>query len=217
VVERRRRSKSAGERLIDAVRILACKAGIHDVSVAALCQQAGITRDTFYRYASRPIDVLASAMSEDLPSAAALLALLWQPAAGNPLEAPGRAVLEHVDRNRAIYRHALHPHLDSALREVLIGRIEALLTRYLQLRPEAVPAIDGAQPTVAEIRRLAVFTAAGIVGAIEDWLAQDPPEPLDRMLALLFTAAAPWWRQRHEPQDGEHPPVTHRADSNRWF
>jgi AcrR family transcriptional regulator len=199
VVVKHQRSKSAGERLIDAVRVLAREQPIYDISVAALCQQAGITRETFYRYAPRPIDVLARAMDEDLPAPTALLSLLRQAAATpRPLAAPGRAVLEHVDRNRAIYRYALHPHLDSALREVLIGHIEALLTGYLRISPGSVPAIDDAPPTAAEIRRLAVFTAAGIVGAIEDWLAQDSPEPLDRMLELLFTAAAPWWRQRAE-------------------
>jgi AcrR family transcriptional regulator len=200
---RQQRSKSAGARLVEAVRVLACRQPIHDISVAALCQQAGITRDTFYRYASRPIDVLAAAMDEDLPSTAVLLSLLRQDASVNPLDAPARAVLEHVNRNRAAYRHALHPHLDSALREVLIGRVEALLTGYLRTSPESVPAIGDTPPTAAEIRRLAIFTAAGIVGAVEDWLAQDQPEPLERMLALLFTAAAPWWRR----DDGSAPTV----------
>jgi AcrR family transcriptional regulator len=194
VTETQQRAKVAGRRLIEAVRALACKHPIYDISVAALCQQAGLTRDTFYRYASRPIDVLARAMDEDLPAPEELLSLLQRSKAASSLEAPGRIVLEHVARNRAIYRRALHPHLDSALREVLIGRIEALLTGFLQVNPESVPAIGGAHPTTSEARRLAVFTAAGIVGAIEDWLAQDQPESLDRMLELLFTAAAPWWR-----------------------
>jgi AcrR family transcriptional regulator len=206
VTETQQRAKTASRRLIEAVRALAGGHPIHDISVAALCQQAGLTRDTFYRYAARPIDVLARAMDEDLPAACDLLSLMEQPAfagsasALSPLEVPGRAILEHVDRNRAIYRQALHPHLDSALREVLIGRIEALLTGYLQLNHESVPAIGDEQPTAAETRRLAVFTAAGIVGAIEDWLAQDQPESLDRMLELLFTAAAPWWRQPQGPR-----------------
>jgi AcrR family transcriptional regulator len=195
VTETPQRAKIAGKRLIEAVRALAGKHPIHDISVAALCQQAGLTRDTFYRYASRPIDVLARAMDEDLPATAELLSLLQQRnGAVGSLEVPGRSILEHVDRNRAIYRRALHPHLDSALREVLIGRIEALLAGYLRSNPESVPAIGGEPPTALEARRLAVFTAAGIVGAIEDWLAQDQPESLDRMLELLFTAAAPWWR-----------------------
>jgi hypothetical protein len=144
---------------------------------------------------ARPLDVLARAMDDDLPTAEGLLALLPQPPATSSLEAPGRAVLEHIDRNRAIYRRALHPDLDSPLREVLIGRLETLLMGYLQAISDSVPTIGETKPTVAETRRLAVFTAAGTLGAIENWLAQDRPEPVDRMLTLLFTAAAPWWRQ----------------------
>jgi len=189
-------TRGAGRRLLDAVRVLAAERPIHQISVAALCHRAGLTRDTFYRYAARPVDVLARAMDDDLPSAEALLALIAPPPAANPLEAAGRAVLEHTDRNKAIYQHALHPHLDSALREVLIGRLETLLLGYLQANPESVPTIGDTTPSAAETRRLAVFTAAGTVGAIENWLAQERPEPVDRMLTLLFSAAAPWWRRR---------------------
>src|SRR6516165_8685414 len=189
-------TRGAGRRLLDAVRVLAAERPIHQISVAALCHRAGLTRDTFYRYAARPVDVLARAMDDDLPSAEALLALIAPPPAANPLEAPGRAVLEHADRNKAIYQRALHPHLDSALREVLIGRLETLLLGYLQANPESVPTIGDTTPSAAETRRLAVFTAAGTVGAIENWLAQERPESVDRMLTLLFSAAAPWWRRR---------------------
>jgi len=189
-------SRGAGKRLLDVVRVLAAERPIHHISVATLCQRAGLTRDTFYRYAARPVDVLARAMDDDLPSAEVLLGLIAPPPAANPLEAPGRAVLEHIDRNKPIYQHAQHPHLDSALREVLIGRLESLLLGYLQANPQSVPTIGDTNPTGAETRRLAVFTAAGTVGAIENWLAQDQPEPVDRMLTLLFSAAAPWWRRR---------------------
>jgi AcrR family transcriptional regulator len=191
-------SRGAGKQLLDAVRTLAAQRPIHDISVAALCLQAAVTRDTFYRYANRPVDVLARAMDDDLPTAQSLLALLPPPPGPSPLEAPGRVVLEHIDRNKAIYQRALHPHLDSALREVLIGRLETLLLGYLQANPDSVPSIGETKPSAAEIRRLAVFTAAGTVGAIENWLAQDRPEPVDRMLTLLFTAAAPWWRRAGE-------------------
>jgi AcrR family transcriptional regulator len=204
VSQRSQWSRGAGRRLLDAVRLLAAEWPIHQVSVAALCHRAGLTRDTFYRYAARPVDVLARAMDDDLPSADVLLGLIAPPPAADPLEAPGRAVLEHIDRNKAIYQHALHPHLDSALREVLIGRLETLLSGYLQSNPESVPTIGDTNPTGAETRRLAVFTAAGTVGAIENWLAQDQPEPVDRMLTLLFTAAAPWWR-RPDGRSGSRP------------
>jgi AcrR family transcriptional regulator len=199
-------SRGAGRRLLDAVRVLAAERSIHHISVATLCQRAGLTRDTFYRYAARPVDVLARAMDDDLPSAEALLASVAPRPAANPLEAPGRAVLEHIDRNKAIYQHALHPHLDSALREVLIGRLEILLLGYLQANPESVPTIGDSKPTAAETRRLAVFTAAGTVGAIENWLAQERPEPVDRMLTLLFSAAAPWWRRPAPGAASQLPP-----------
>src|SRR6516164_2195358 len=72
-------TRGAGRRLLDAVRVLAAERPIHQISVAALCHRAGLTRDTFYRYAARPVDVLARAMDDDLPSAEALLALIAHP------------------------------------------------------------------------------------------------------------------------------------------
>lgn len=189
-------TKGSGARLVQAALTLAALQPIHDVTVAALCQEAGVTRDTFYRYAASPIDVLAQGMSQDIPPVGELVALTDRDAGTSPLEAPGLAVIEHVERNRAIYRNALRPHLDSALREVLFGRINGLLLGYLDAHRDVLPDIDGARPTPTEVRRIAVFTTSGIIGAVEDWVAQRRPDPARHMLALLFVAAAPWWRRQ---------------------
>jgi AcrR family transcriptional regulator len=189
-------TKGSGARLLTAAVGLAATEPIHEISVAALCQAAGVTRDTFYRYATRPIDVLAEAMARDLPPAAELVAQLAQPAAANPLEIPGRMILRHVERNLAVYRNALRPHLDSALRDVLLARVLDLLAAFVERCPEVVPRIDGSPPTSAEVRQMVIFTASGIVGAIEEWARQDIGEAAstDRVLSVLFASAASWWR-----------------------
>jgi AcrR family transcriptional regulator len=188
-------TKGSGARLLKAVVELAAAEPIDQISVAALCQAAGVTRDTFYRYATRPIDVLAEAMSRDLPPAAELVAQLMRPPAANPLEIPGRMILQHVERNLRVYRNALRPHLDSALRDVLLARILDLLVAYVERCPEVVPPIEGSPPRPVEVHQMVTFTASGIVGAIEQWARQDAGEAtgVDRMLSVLFASAASWW------------------------
>jgi AcrR family transcriptional regulator len=188
-------TKGSGARLLQAVVELSTAEPIHEISVAALCQAAGVTRDTFYRYATRPIDVLAEAMSRDLPHTAELVAQLTRAPAANPLEIPGRMILQHVERNLQVYRNALRPHLDSALRDVLIARILDLLAAFVERCPEVVPRIEGSPPCAAEVRQMVIFTASGIVGAIEHWACQDTggATGADRMLSVLFASAASWW------------------------
>lgn len=189
-------TKGSGSRLLAAVVELAAREPIHQISVAELCQAAGVTRDTFYRYATRPIDVLAEAMARDLPPVEQLVAQLSEPQAADPLQIPGRMILQHIERNLAVYRNALRPHLDSALRDVLLGRILELLTAFVERRPDVLPLVCGRPPHPAEIRQMVVFTASGIVGAVEEWTRQDPERTtnVERMLAVLFASAAPWWR-----------------------
>jgi AcrR family transcriptional regulator len=188
-------TKNSGARLLKAIVELSAAEPIHEISVAALCQAAGVTRDTFYRYATRPIDVLAEAMSRDLPPTAELVARLARPPVANPLEIPGRMILQHVERNLQIYRNALRPHLDSALRDVLLARILDLLAAFVERCPEVVPSIDGSPARAVEVRQMVIFTASGIVGAIEQWAGQGTGEATsaDRMLSVLFASAASWW------------------------
>jgi hypothetical protein len=104
-------------------------------------------------------------------------------------------ILQHVERNLQVYRNALRPHLDSALRDVLLARILDLLSAFVDRCPDVVPWIDGSPPCVVEVRQMVIFTASGIVGAIEQWARQDTGEATgaDRMLSVLFASAASWW------------------------
>jgi AcrR family transcriptional regulator len=195
-------TKGSGARLLAAVVELAAVEPIHEVTVAELCQAAGVTRDTFYRYATRPIDLLAEAMARDLPPIAELVSQLAEPTAVNPLEIPGQMILQHIERNLPVYRNALRPHLDSALRDVLLGRILELLVAFAESHPEVLPRIAGKLAGTGEIRQMLVFTASGIVGAVEEWTRQEPDQTasVERMLEILFASAAPWWRP-----DPDHP------------
>jgi AcrR family transcriptional regulator len=186
--------KDAEASLRASVLALACEQPIGAISVAQLSQRAGITRDTFYRYASRPVDVLARALAADLPTLAELVRAMGSGPADDPVRPAGGAILAHVERNREIYRRALRPHLDPELRDVLVHRIEEMLARYLDVHRHVLPALGSGMLTERERYRFIVFTAAGVVGAIEDWVSQEEPEPVERMLDLLFAVAAPWWR-----------------------
>lgn len=45
---------------------LAAEQSPQSLSVAAVCRVAGVTRDTFYRHAGSPVDLLASALGEEI-------------------------------------------------------------------------------------------------------------------------------------------------------
>ena len=184
--------RASGKALLVAALRLSTTKPISEVSVAELCREASVTRDTFYRYAGRPIDVLATALDRDLPE------LSVSPPASEGggvrnMDAAIRTFMDHVSRNRAIYRLASRPHLDSALRDVLQSRVEALLAEHARTHPEILPSITGQQPRPDEVAMLVTFTASGALGAVERWLATDDPVGVDRMIDVISAASAPWW------------------------
>jgi len=181
--------------LARAVMKLAADKAINEVTVAELCRDAGTTRDTFYRYAASPIEVLAAALNEDLAEFSRSVEAFKGDARSyeSLLMSSARELLEHVKRNQAIYRHALRPHLDSALRDVLISRIETVIIEYLALHPDVPPDVRGIRPNKKELLILAAWQASGSVGVIERWVKDRRSLDIERMLDLIFTASAPWW------------------------
>jgi AcrR family transcriptional regulator len=185
--------------LASAAKRLAAAHSIDQVSVTELCREAGLTRDTFYRYAASPIEVLAQALDEELGEL---------PLGGAPdrsvMDAPTRVLLEHVRDHQTIYRNALHPHLDAALRDVLVARITALLVAYADTHPHAVPLVAGRAAGPAERRVFAAYAASGAVGAVEQLLGEGELVDLERAGELLHTASAPWWLAPPEGPERGH-------------
>lgn len=172
---------------------LAAQRPVTDITVVDLCRAAGVVRDTFYRYATRPADVLAEALSLEL---AALPSV--QDEAANVMAVPTRELLEHMRSRRAIYRNSMGRHFIVPVREALTRWIEAILQAYLNRHPEVAPNIPGTLGDLDARRMLVSYAASGAVGSLENWVMTDSDD-LEQAASLIMTAAAPWWFPRPDP------------------
>lgn len=191
MAQRQSRSTAA---LRDAVVQLAQGKRADQINVSELCRAAGITRDTFYRHAVSPIQLLAQVLNDDLDAYASLTRdLPAAPPGGTVMDAPTRAWLEHVCRFETVYRQALQPHLPMEMREVLLTRIQTFMLAHAAQHPEIRPVINGHVMDDRGIRLAAAFAASGSVGAIEAWLNSGPIGELSVPSALIHASAATWW------------------------
>lgn len=187
--------------LREAVVQLAQQKPADQINVSELCRTAGITRDTFYRYAASPMRLLSQVLNEDLDVYTALTQHLpAAPAGGTVMDAPSRAWLEHVCRFEAVYRQALRPHLPTEMRDVLLTRIQSFMLAHAARHPHIRPIIDGKVMDERGIQLAAAYAASGSVGAIEAWLGSGPIGDLTVPTALIHASAAAWW---FTPVDGE--------------
>ncbi|NKQ51934.1 hypothetical protein HFP15_03450 [Amycolatopsis sp. K13G38] len=187
------RFRRTRERLRAALYELAAVRPVADVSVAELCRIAGITRDTFYRHAKSPVDLLADFLGEEVapitetrPEETASDRDIW-----TSMVAAETALLEHVVARAAIYRNAMNPHLIAPLRDRLEALIRDSLINRANRRPEILPgAVAAAGQRGIEVA--AASAAAGNIGAIEVWLRGRDLD-ISRDLGLILAAAPAFW------------------------
>lgn len=178
------RARRSQEKLRTTVISLAAGAPIAEITVSAICREAGVTRDTFYRHAASPVDLLAVALSAEIDD---LMAVLPESEAIGDGE---RILLEHVRRRAAVYRGAMHPLLAAPVRSNLERSIRGGLVLWARLHPHIVPAVlvdDEPAMTMA-----IAYAAAGTVGAIEEWLRGDDMD-IDRAVEVILAASPEWW------------------------
>ena len=182
--------------LFDAILSLAAETPVDDITVTALAQRAGITRETFYRHSDSPVDLLAVALAEDLGALAAVDEVL--PARSETGEsvfrAPTAVLIEHMSRHADIYRRAMNPHLNARLRESLTNLVTWGLMRHLDAHPEIAPTIGGEPADAIGRRVLVAYAASGTIGAIELWLSEGDPSDLDGATEAILAAAPEWWQ-----------------------
>lgn len=178
------RSRRSRRKLRAAVLALAADTPITDVTISAVCREAGVTRDTFYRHASDPVALLADALLEEI---AGIMALLPESDAIGDGE---RALLEHVQRYAAVYRGAMHPVLAAPVRSVLERAIREGLETWLSLHPHIVPPVVAGDPTA--VGMATAYATAGTIGAIEVWL-DSGEDDIDRAVEVILAASPEWW------------------------
>jgi len=181
-----------------AVIELASAKSIDEVSVTELARSAGVTRETFYRHHSSPVDLLAAVLGAELDELLATTAALPASTGGDRsvFEQPERALLEHVAAHAAIYRNALSPHLTARLRDLLTESIQKQLLGHLRRHPHIAPEVSGRRPDERAQAMFAAYAASGTVGAIEAWLVSGDLDDADAATQAILAASPEWWLGR---------------------
>lgn len=177
--------------LRDAALTLAAAAPLQSISVTEVCRTAGVTRDTFYRHAPSPVELVAAALGEELAEAIGR----HEPLSGiEAFRAAERSLLQHVAVRAEVYRNAMGPQLLAPLRANLEGTIHSTLRAHLDQHPPSVPAgVDGSDADALDI--VAAYAAAGTVGAVERWIHATPLD-VDRGVAVIIAASPEFWFAR---------------------
>jgi len=175
-------------KLTTAVLELASTQPAESLTASAIASHAGVHRSTFYEHATSPVDLLQSALREELDEIRARY--LDEAGPDDAITAVTNAtvdVLTHVDRHAAIYRSGLGSSLHSMLSSHFQGSTHLLLNHGAIRIPFGTPA----DPAIAN--SVARYIADATVGLIAVWL--DGPEPRDpvALMRLLANLAPDWW------------------------
>lgn len=178
------RTRRSRESLRASVLTLAGSTPIAEVTASAICLQAGVTRDTFYRHAESPVMLLADALAAEIDEAMQVLPRTDEIGDGE------RALLQHVHQRADVYRGAMHPLLAAPVRSNLERSITAGLVLWAELHPRIVP-VEFAEDAAA-MRIAVAYAASGTVGAIEEWL-RSGDDDIERAVRLILAASPEWW------------------------
>ena len=174
--------------------MLAAAAPVQELSVSEICREAEVTRDTFYRYAASPTNLLADYFEEELEPLLDVGPFIDEN--GDAVIArctvPARAWLEHVLRYEVIYRRAAQPRLPYALVAALGRRVYDLLISFLHDHPEIAPRVLGEDATEEDIDLFATFIVSGTIALFERELFSFPEIDVDRTIDVVRGAATGW-------------------------
>jgi AcrR family transcriptional regulator len=194
------------EALTRAIRELASERTLADITVTDVAHRAGISRPTFYAHAASPGALLGTVLGAELQALREEFDQLSEQSADDetiPLERFQSALVEHVYRNAAIYRHNLRHRLPPELRDVLIDHIEWGLVDHLNRHPDIVPrdpeanqdqgTVDVAESRYREAAMYSAMAASGTVAALETWLRVPDPLHPESAVSAIRRGTPQWW------------------------
>lgn len=195
MAERQTKTRSA---LAQAVLELAADTPIEEITVTALAQRAGITRETFYKHTPGIVDLLADSLAVELAEIGeannALPAI--SPTGDSVFRRPTEQLVGHLVERAPVYRNAMNPRLHARIRELLTEYISLGLLVHLDAHPEIAPTIEGARPDEFGRIALAAYAAAGTVGVLEEWLVRTETVDPAELTEVILAAAPEWWQGR---------------------
>ena len=167
---------------------LASQRPVSQITVAELADRAGVTRATFYNRYTSPLDLLIQVLCGDLERTHDLEQARRAQggySAEQMLRLATGDVVDHVERFKDIYRHAMHDPADR-------GMYLALVRHFTDYGLAFMAQSTHLELPSANHQIMAAFVAHGFAGAIEAWLRDDTASKEDLIRAAVACAPT-WW------------------------
>ena len=143
---------------------------VSDITVIEICERAGVSRKTFYKYYSDPFALL-TAMQDDLFEDYREL-LAGQPA---EVSAIMPALIRFVDENRVLVKAAFANRGEGNF----IDRVlDDLFATYREAWEQANPKLSA-----NDVEHLFYFAVSGLFGIVRHWLFNRPDMPASDVIA----------------------------------
>lgn len=186
-------SLGAEEALRQAVVKLSAEQSVSQLSVSEVCREAGISRDSFYRFATSPADLLAQYLYDDHNVENVFPGGRSRQRKGNEIVAAMRLVVEHAQRNVEIYRNALDPHFPPQVQDALLRGFTRVLQAHVERFPDLLPELAVEDPTGSSTDAFISYVAFATLGAIESLVRTGAINNTELSVAVLRAAIAPSW------------------------
>lgn len=180
--------------LSDALRRLLAARPLGEISVAALCREAGVHRTTFYGHAQGVEDLLVDLIGREIDQAATVdvpAEMALPDAAARYTGALGQ-LLDRVAAERPLFRSLL----SSSSRGLLLAALERDLRVRVRLALDVFGVRDVTGTPAAPAREeAAAFVAGALVGFIDVWAHEDDSDSAAAARRVLGLMPA-WWPLR---------------------
>ena len=168
---------------------LASERPISQITVADLAERAKVTRATFYNHYASPLELLIQVLLVDLERAH-----LQEEerraegglSAAEMLRLSIVDVADHIERFRAVYRHAVPDPADGGVYEALVRHFSDYAVAFIARCTH--PDLPDTNHHV-----MAQFVAHGFAGAIKAWLS-DNALTKEELVDAAVACAPVWWR-----------------------
>jgi AcrR family transcriptional regulator len=171
-----------------AIVALAAQRPVSQITIAELADRAGVTRATFYNRYTSPLDLLIQVLDRDLERTHGLEQARRAQggySATQMLRLATGDVVDHVERFKDIYKHALRDPADRGLYLALVRHFTGYGLDFIARSTH--PDLPAANRQI-----LAAFVAHGFAGAIEAWLG-DGTLTKDDLIRAAVACAPAWW------------------------
>jgi AcrR family transcriptional regulator len=207
------RSRRSRRALVDAVYRLTVEKGIDRLTVTDVAAEAGVSRDTFYRHSADPVELLCSALEEELSDSVS--SYLAMPVVLDSDESvflsPAAAVMEHMRDHAAIYRQAPGSKSGARLTALVEATARRVIETHLDNHPDIVPA--ELKPMTETVRQMSLaYASSGATAAFFAWIGCDDLSDIRHYANIVLFSGPEWWLGLPTTIATPHPRDTSHAD-----